>query len=69
MIEIIHVSLAVFGLMITVAFTYMFPAIIAYARGSKQFWKIAVVNLVLGMTIIGWIVTFIWALCDTTCEI
>ena len=40
---------------------YMLPTVIAYARDIPQRRAITVVNIVLGWTLIGWIVVFLWA--------
>ena len=41
--------------------TYMLPTLIAYARDVSERQTIVVVNLAFGWTLIGWIVTLIWA--------
>jgi len=49
------------GLLLTLVL-YFAPAIIAYLRGHKQREAIGVINLVLGWTMIGWVVCFAWSL-------
>ena len=50
-------------LMITVPF-YFLPAIIALNRKKTGTATIIILNLFLGWTVVGWVVTFIWA-CST----
>jgi hypothetical protein len=40
---------------------YFLPALVANARCHHQFAAIAVMNLLLGWTAIGWIAALIWA--------
>lgn len=40
---------------------YFFPTIIAIKRGKANVASIALVNLFLGWTFIGWIVALVWA--------
>ena len=40
---------------------YFLPAIIAYARKKKNKGAILTTNLLLGWTLIGWIIPLIWA--------
>lgn len=47
-------ALLMFGL-------YVFPSIVATARGHHQQNAIFILNLLLGWTIIGWIAALIWA--------
>ncbi len=42
-------------------FVYLLPVIIAYWRSKSDIKKIFIVNLLLGWTVIGWIVALIWA--------
>ncbi|HKI97863.1 MAG TPA: superinfection immunity protein [bacterium] len=41
---------------------YAVPALIAYARGHDERRAIAIVNVTLGWTIVGWLITLVWAL-------
>jgi T4 superinfection immunity protein len=41
---------------------YFLPTMVAILRGRANGWAgIALVNLIFGMTVIGWLVAFIWA--------
>ncbi len=40
---------------------YLLPWMIAYCRHHKNCTAIFVTNLLLGWTVIGWIVAFIWS--------
>ena len=40
---------------------YFLPTIIALARGHKNALAIALLNLFLGWTFIGWVVSLVWA--------
>lgn len=44
------------------ALVYFLPWIIALLRGTKSNCGIFFVNLLLGWTIVGWFIAFIWAL-------
>jgi len=41
---------------------YFLPAIVAFARSKRDAVSILVLNLFLGWTAIGWVVTLVWAL-------
>jgi hypothetical protein len=41
---------------------YFLPTIIAGNRGHHRFWLIAMVNFFFGITLIGWLIAFIWSL-------
>lgn len=43
---------------------YFLPAIIAISRGHKDAVGIAALNILLGWTVFGWIIGFIWSLSD-----
>jgi hypothetical protein len=48
---------------------YMLPTLIAYARDIPQRKAVTVFNIVLGWTLIGWFIAFLWAtLAATTPE-
>lgn len=47
--------------LILIAILYMLPTLIAYARDIPRRHKVTVVNIILGRTLIGWIVAFLWA--------
>ena len=40
---------------------FMLPSIIAYYRGHLHFVPILIINFVIGGTIIGWAICFVWA--------
>ena len=41
---------------------YLSPAIIAFIRGHKSRWGIAVLNLFFGWSVLGWFISLIWSL-------
>ena len=41
---------------------YLFPAIIAYSRRHPSCHAILALNVLLGWTLIGWVVSIVWAL-------
>ncbi len=47
--------------LILIVILYMLPTLIAHARDIPQRQKITVFNIVLGWTLIGWIIAFLWA--------
>ena len=48
--------------LILVAIIYMLPTLIAYARDIPARQLITVINIILGWTLIVWVICFIWAL-------
>lgn len=56
-----EIVLAFFVLLI-VAFVYFIPAIVAFGRGHHNRWPIAILNLFLGGTLIGWVIALVWSL-------
>jgi hypothetical protein len=42
-------------------FAYFLPASIAFARGHHQKWAITILNVLLGMTGLGWVAALIWS--------
>jgi hypothetical protein len=40
---------------------YFLPALVAYYRGHNNRLAIAVCNILLGWTVLGWVVSIIWA--------
>lgn len=52
---------AVYHLMILL-FVYFFPWIIAKVRSHQQRGAIFTLNLLLGWTVIGWVVALVWAM-------
>jgi len=49
------------ALLILLAF-YFLPAFIALLRGKRNAGALAVLNLLLGWTLVGWVVALVWAL-------
>jgi len=49
---------------LALAVAYGFPSLVAFARWRDDAPSIFVVNLLLGWTIIGWIVALAWAVDD-----
>lgn len=49
-------------LLILIAILYLLPTVIAYARDIPRRQTIAIVNIVFGWTLIGWVAAFIWAM-------
>jgi Superinfection immunity protein len=49
------------GVLIVVSVIYFVPAIVAIYRHHRNRVAISVTNLLLGWTLIGWVVAFIWA--------
>ncbi len=47
--------------MALIVLIYLLPTLIAYSREHPQRAGIAVLNIVFGWTLIGWIVVFLWA--------
>ena len=49
------------GVLIVVTVIYFIPALVAIYRHHRNRVAISVTNLLLGWTLIGWVVAFIWA--------
>jgi len=56
------ILLVVFCCLIGVPFLYFIPSIIAYQRHKANRGAIVAMNLLLGWTLIGWVIALIWAL-------
>ena len=56
-------AIALFGLIILV-FIYILPAVIANNRNVKNQGLILLVNVLLGWTLLGWVLVFIWAIVE-----
>jgi Ca2+/H+ antiporter len=54
-------STATIILLIVVVVIYLLPTLIAYGREHPRRQEIAVINICIGWTLIGWIVVFLWA--------
>lgn len=44
-----------------VVFLYMLPTLIAFAREHRRRVDVAVLNILFGWTLIGWVLVFLWA--------
>ena len=45
---------------------YAIPTVIAFYRHANSFWSIALLNLLLGWTLIMWFGASVWAMTDKT---
>ena len=48
-------------LLMLFTFGYMIPGGIAVLRNHQQQWPIILVNLIFGITVLGWIIALIWS--------
>lgn len=55
-------SLAAILVFLFILAVYLIPTIIAFSRGHASKWGIGVLNIVLGWSLIFWVVALIWAL-------
>lgn len=55
-------SLAAIFVLLFVLAVYLIPTIIAFTRGHASKWGIGVLNIVLGWSLIFWVVALIWSL-------
>lgn len=55
-------SLAAILILLFVLAVYLIPTIIAFARGHASKWGIGVLNIVLGWSLVFWVVALIWSL-------
>lgn len=55
-------SLAAILVLLFVLAIYLIPTIIAFARGHASKWGIGVLNIVLGWSLVFWVVALIWSL-------
>ena len=53
-------------MLMLIAILYMLPTLIAHARDIPQRQTITILNIVLGWTLIGWLVAFFWAMSAQT---
>ena len=63
-------EMILWGIAGTVAFAllaglYFLPSICAFARGHPSKVGILILNTLLGLTLLGWIVSLVWAFTDT----
>lgn len=54
------VFLLVAGILVGLV-VYALPILLAWSLGSPYIWKITLLNLLLGWTVLGWIAALIWA--------
>jgi len=40
---------------------YMLPTIVAFNKGHRNRWVIMIINIVFGLTLLGWLIAIIWA--------
>lgn len=43
---------------------YFLPTVIAFCRGHASKWAIFLVNLLFGLSVIGWFIAFIWSVAN-----
>jgi hypothetical protein len=48
-------------MLLLVVLIYMLPTLIAFGREHPRRQDVAIVNILLGWTLIGWIAVFLWA--------
>lgn len=46
---------------LAIVLIYMLPTLIAFGRGHPRRQDVALVNILVGWTLIGWIAVFLWA--------
>jgi uncharacterized membrane protein len=49
-------------MLVLIVLIYMLPTLIAFGREHPRRQDVAVLNILLGWTLIGWFVVFLWAL-------
>jgi uncharacterized membrane protein len=54
-------STATILMLMAIVLIYMLPTFIAFGREHPRRQDVAVVNIILGWTLIGWLVAFLWA--------
>jgi hypothetical protein len=54
-------STATILMLMAIVLIYMLPTFVAFAREHPRRHDIAVVNILFGWTLIGWIAVFLWA--------
>ena len=55
--------------LILIAILYMLPTLVAYARDLPARQTITVINIILGWTLIVWVIAFIWAMSAQTSRV
>lgn len=48
-------------LWVIVVVIYFLPGMVAKSRGHHQYTAILVLNLLLGWTVVGWVIALVWA--------
>lgn len=48
-------------LLLVIAVLYLLPTLMAFGRGHPRRQELAIFNVLLGWTLIGWIIAFLWA--------
>jgi hypothetical protein len=48
-------------LLIMITILYLLPTVIAYGRDIPQRGAVTILNIVLGWTLVGWVLAFLWA--------
>lgn len=61
MIQLKHMGIVEILLLLLVLFVYLLPAIIAGIRNHKNAIGITLLDILLGWTVVGWIVALVWA--------
>ena len=46
-------------MLVVLALLYLLPSMLAWKRQSRRRWKITAINVLLGWTVIGWIVSMV----------
>ena len=46
-------------MLVVLVLLYFLPTMLAWKRGSRRRWKITLINVLLGWTVIGWIVAIV----------
>lgn len=54
------------SLLVMVATIYVAPAVVAAYRRVRYWWLVALISLMFGWTLIGWIVAFVWSVMAET---
>lgn len=64
--HMMHFGLLGFGvgmvILLIVLFVHFLPSYVAFSRFHPARWAILLVNIFFGWTLIGWVITLVWAL-------
>jgi hypothetical protein len=52
---------AIFIILCLIAAFYLFPSLVAWSRGHHNGASVFVVNLLLGWTLLGWVIAMAWS--------